>query len=114
MGCRSSDWGNNRGIMCYNETAPVTARGYWGSASDPRMMQAVQEAVERMRVPVTVLNVTQLSEYRIDGHVSVYTDVQGQPLSDAQKADPIHYADCIHWCLPGVPDTWNYLFYAYL
>jgi hypothetical protein len=22
--------------------------------------------------------------------------------------------DCVHWCLPGVPDTWNELLYALL
>ncbi|MCE7766848.1 hypothetical protein GQL56_29935, partial [Pseudomonas putida] len=23
-------------------------------------------------------------------------------------------ADCTHWCLPGLPDTWNQLFYTAL
>lgn len=77
-------------------------------------MDVVSSVVGRMRVPVSFLNVTQLSEYRTDGHASVYTEQQGKVLTDEQKADPQKYADCIHWCLPGVPDTWNYLFYAYL
>lgn len=77
-------------------------------------MQVVAGVVGRMRVPVTFLNITQLSEHRIDGHTSVYTEVQGKILSEEQKANPLRYADCIHWCLPGVPDTWNQLLYAYL
>ncbi|URE18094.1 hypothetical protein MUK42_11772 [Musa troglodytarum] len=111
---RSSDWHNRNGIKCYNETEPVRERGYWGSGSDRRIMQVVSGVVGRMRVPVTFLNITQLSEHRIDGHTSVYTEFQGKILSEEQKANPLRYADCIHWCLPGVPDTWNQLLYAYL
>ncbi|RZS25212.1 hypothetical protein BHM03_00058381 [Ensete ventricosum] len=110
----SSDWHNRKGSKCYNETEPVRERGYWGSGSDRRIMQVVAGVVGRMRVPVTFLNITQLSEHRIDGHTSVYTEFQGKILSEEQKANPLRYADCIHWCLPGVPDTWNQLLYAYL
>ncbi|KAF6170428.1 hypothetical protein GIB67_014358 [Kingdonia uniflora] len=111
---RSSDWHNKKGIRCYNETRPVMEKGYWGSGSDRRMMNVIGSVVDRMKVPVSFINVTQLSEHRIDGHTSVYTEYQGKLLTDEQKADPQRYADCIHWCLPGVPDTWNQLFYAYL
>ncbi|XP_008789128.2 protein trichome birefringence-like 3 [Phoenix dactylifera] len=111
---RSSDWNHKNGIKCYNETRPVMKRGHWGSGSDKRMMQVVASVIRRMKVPVALLNITQLSEHRIDGHSSVYTEAQGQMLTDKQKANPRYYADCIHWCLPGVPDTWNQLLYAYL
>lgn len=89
-------------------------RGHWGSGSNKQLMEVVSNIIEKMRVPVTVVNITQLSEYRIDGHVSVYTETGGQKLTRKQKANPKRYADCIHWCLPGVPDTWNQVLYAYL
>ncbi|XP_058075049.1 protein trichome birefringence-like 3 [Magnolia sinica] len=111
---RSLDWHNKKGIRCYNETRPIMEKGYWGGGSDRQMMRTVASIVDRMKVPVTVLNITQLSEHRVDGHVSVYTESQGKVLTEEQKLDPKRYADCIHWCLPGVPDTWNRLFYAYL
>lgn len=111
---RSSDWNHKDGIRCYNETSPVLKRGYWGSGSDKRLMEVVGSVVRRMTVPVTLINVTQLSEYRIDAHASVYTESMGETLTDEQKANPKRYADCIHWCLPGLPDTWNKIFYAYL
>lgn len=78
------------------------------------MMNAVSSVVQKMKVPVTFINITQLSEYRIDAHSSIYTELGGELLSEEQKADPLHFADCIHWCLPGVPDTWNRIFYAHL
>ncbi|XP_058002990.1 protein trichome birefringence-like 3 isoform X1 [Hevea brasiliensis] len=111
---RSADWNNTKGIKCFNETKPVTKKRYWGSGSDKRMMSVVASIIGKMKVPVTVLNITQLSEYRIDAHTSVYTETGGKMLTDKQKADPLHHADCIHWCLPGVPDTWNQIFLAYL
>ncbi|XP_029129400.1 protein trichome birefringence-like 8 [Cajanus cajan] len=51
------------------------------------------------------LNITYLSEFRIDGHPSKYRE-PGTPPNAPQ--------DCSHWCLPGVPDTWNELLYAQL
>ncbi|KAF3449133.1 hypothetical protein FNV43_RR09860 [Rhamnella rubrinervis] len=111
---RSIDWGNKEGIKCFNETRPVAKKGHWGTGSDRRMMKAVSDIVERMKVPVAVINITQISEYRVDAHSSVYTETGGKLLTDEQKADPLHHADCIHWCLPGVPDTWNQIFFALL
>ena len=64
------------------------------------------------RVPVDFIDITTLSEYRKDAHTSVYTIRQGKPLTEEQKADPKAFADCIHWCLPGLPDTWNELLFA--
>ncbi|XP_024517733.1 protein trichome birefringence-like 13 isoform X1 [Selaginella moellendorffii] len=40
-----------------------------------------------------LLNITHLSEFRADGH----------PSTSAKK----QHEDCMHWCLPGVTDTWN-------
>lgn len=109
---RSEDWGNKNGIKCYNETKPaVTVKRVWGSN---RMPDVVSSIVKKMRVSVTFINITQLSEYRVDGHVSVYGESGGKVLTKEQRANPSHYADCIHWCLPGVPDTWNRILYAYL
>ena len=87
---------------------------FWGSGSDKKMMSVVAGVLKKMKVPVTVLNITQLSEYRIDAHSSIYTENGGRLLNDEEKADPGHHADCIHWCLPGVPDTWNQILLAHL
>ena len=59
-----------------------------------------------MRTPVTFLNVTGMSQYRIDGHPSVYGRKFGKSYSVIQ--------DCSQWCLHGDPDSWNELLYFYL
>eukprot|EP00850_Spirogloea_muscicola_P009945 SM000057S18375 [mRNA] locus=s57:281939:285591:- [translate_table: standard] len=52
-----------------------------------------------------LLNITHLSQYRVEAHPSVY---------DHRFPDgaPTGIQDCLHWCLPGVPDTWNEIIYA--
>ena len=45
---------------------------------------------------IKLLDVTALSRLRDEGHISRYSI----------KATP-GVQDCLHWCLPGVPDTWN-------
>lgn len=47
-----------------------------------------------------ILDITHLSEFRADAHPSA---------AGGKKHD-----DCMHWCLPGITDTWNDLFIAQL
>lgn len=65
-----------------------------------------------MRTPVKYLNITKLSQYRKDAHPTVYTSKQGRLLTKEQREKPQEYADCNHWCLPGLPDTWNSLLFT--
>ncbi|KAK7252237.1 hypothetical protein RIF29_36051 [Crotalaria pallida] len=43
-----------------------------------------------------ILDITRLSEFRADAHPG--------------KAGGKKHDDCMHWCLPGITDTWNDLF----
>ncbi|GAB4853702.1 Protein trichome birefringence-like 16 [Ancistrocladus abbreviatus] len=52
---------------------------------------------------VTFLDITALSELRDEAHLSRYT-IRPTPGME----------DCLHWCLPGVPDTWNEILFAQL
>ncbi|KAK6946649.1 PC-Esterase [Dillenia turbinata] len=98
---------------CFNESYPIEG-SYWGTGSSLEIMGIVRDVLQRLKTNVTFLNITQLSEYRKDGHTTVYTERKGKLLTKEQKADPKNFADCIHWCLPGVPDAWNEILYAYL
>ncbi|OWM81747.1 protein trichome birefringence-like 3 [Punica granatum] len=117
---RSEDWNHIGGIKCYNETKPtkkLKRRMRWGGSNAGygyRMTDVLSSVVSRMKINVTFINITEMSEYRVDAHTSVYGERSDELLTDEQRADPLQYADCIHWCLPGVPDTWNHILYAYL
>ncbi|KAK6254057.1 hypothetical protein QUC31_015777 [Theobroma cacao] len=47
-----------------------------------------------------ILDITRMSEFRADAHPS---------SAGGKKHD-----DCMHWCLPGITDTWNDLFVTHL
>uniref|UniRef100_A0A1D1Z945 CAS1 domain-containing protein 1 n=1 Tax=Anthurium amnicola TaxID=1678845 RepID=A0A1D1Z945_9ARAE len=112
---KSMDWNNPDGIKCAKETAPVVnMTSQLNVGTDRRVLAVAANVTRSMRVPVALLNITGLSEYRKDAHTSVYTIRQGKMLTPQQKADPAVYADCIHWCLPGLPDTWNEFLYAHI
>ncbi|KAK6922799.1 Trichome birefringence-like, N-terminal domain [Dillenia turbinata] len=62
----------------------------------------VESAVRGTRVKM--LDITALSQLRDEGHISRY----GSSYSENSKG----IQDCLHWCLPGIPDTWNELLVA--
>ncbi|KAJ0986167.1 hypothetical protein J5N97_004523 [Dioscorea zingiberensis] len=98
---------------CYNQTKPITNETY--IQLFPRsMVNIVERTIQKMRTPVKYLNITRLSEYRRDAHTMVYTSRQGKLLTPDQQMRPESFADCSHWCLPGLPDTWNVLIYEIL
>ena len=51
-----------------------------------------------------VLNISHMSEFRRDAHPAMWL---GQ-----KDAHIIWGQDCLHWCLPGLPDTWVNILYS--
>ncbi|GLT66132.1 hypothetical protein SLA2020_385190 [Shorea laevis] len=109
----SREWAPGTEGNCYNEKTPINSEGYWGSGSDLPTMRMVDKVLARLRTKVSVLNITQPSEYRKDGHPSIYRKFW-ETLRPEQLANPASYSDCIHWCLPGVPDVWNEFLFHFL
>ncbi|XP_038980237.1 protein ESKIMO 1-like [Phoenix dactylifera] len=111
---KSEEWDNPNGIKCAQETQPVTNLPHaLDVGTDWRLFDVATNVTRSMRkVPVWFLSITALSELRKDAHTSVHTLRQGKLLTPEQQADPATYADCIHWCLPGLPDIWNEFLYA--
>ncbi|XP_059286473.1 protein trichome birefringence-like 5 [Lycium ferocissimum] len=99
---RGGDW--DSGGSCRKETEPVSTGAILGNY--PLKMKIVEEVIKEMQRPVVLLNVTQSTNFRKDGHPSVY----GKVANSGRRAKQ----DCSHWCLPGVPDAWNELIYAIL
>lgn len=84
------------GGRCDNNLVPVEEKNITGQvAVDP----IAESAVWGRRVHL--LNITYISQFRDEAHISKY-----RPNQSGQ--------DCLHWCLPGVPDVWNELLYANL
>ncbi|XP_057458355.1 protein trichome birefringence-like 31 [Lotus japonicus] len=109
----SWEWKPGSDENCFNESYPIQGP-YWGTGSNLEIMKILNDVLQELKIDVTLLNITQLSEYRQDAHTSVYGERKGKLLTKEQRANPKSFADCIHWCLPGVPDAWNEILYAYL
>lgn len=78
----------------------LKVRPYWGTGSRLQIMQIVDNVLRELKI-----SITQLSEYRYDGHTTIYGECKGKLVTKEQRSDPRKIADCIHWRLPGVLDT---------
>ncbi|KAK4273129.1 hypothetical protein QN277_021587 [Acacia crassicarpa] len=105
---RGGDW--NTGGSCRLETLPDL--GSLPPLSDKHFKIAVDALSEHLNQSETkyldLLNVTQMSLSRKDGHASIYYLGPNNTIAALQRED------CSHWCLPGVPDSWNEILYALL
>ncbi|XP_062153732.1 protein trichome birefringence-like 41 [Alnus glutinosa] len=92
--------GLHNGKNCNGEVKPALADKHPWHQHPAEL--ALEKVLRNMSKPVHLLNVTRMSVLRKDAHPSVY-GVGGH-----------RGMDCTHWCLAGVPDTWNQLLYAEL
>jgi hypothetical protein len=94
---RGGDW--NSGGQCRGVSRPISRIG---NSNGVERNIIVEEVIHQMKSEVKLLNISRMSDYRVDGHPSIY----GRRPPGGQ--------DCSHWCLPGVPDTWNQLLFFHL
>ncbi|GAU41153.1 hypothetical protein TSUD_190530 [Trifolium subterraneum] len=104
-------WGGqwNSGGQCHKETEPIYNETYLQKY--PSKMRALDHVMQNMKTKVVYMNISRLTDYRKDGHPSVYR--KDYKTAMKQNLSSL-YEDCSHWCLPGVPDTWNELLYVSL
>lgn len=69
-----------------------------GVNREEREVNQVIRSVLSGHEDVVVLDVAAMSEYRADAHPSVWLG--------SKDAHVVWGQDCLHWCLPGLPDTW--------
>lgn len=99
METSGSDWGEPYSKDCSKQTQPVSGSTYPGGPVPAQGI--VKNVLSTIPKPVYLLDITLLSQLRKDAHPSAYSG--GHPGMD-----------CSHWCLAGLPDTWNQILYAAL
>ncbi|XP_006650256.1 protein trichome birefringence-like 16 isoform X3 [Oryza brachyantha] len=92
----NGDW--NTGGSCDNTSPLAKGSGIFQNHSDDA---DAEDAV--MGTRVKLLDITALSRLRDECHISRYSIKATQEVQD-----------CLHWCLPGLPDTWNEILAAQL
>ncbi|KAF3791585.1 trichome birefringence-like 36 protein [Nymphaea thermarum] len=97
------------GGKCYHQQKPL--QQFQPRHRLPVELLVQQQVMKTMRFPVYLQEISTMSALRRDGHPSLYTHL----LSEEERQHVnLHGLDCSHWCLPGVPDIWNEMLYAYL
>ncbi|CAN1327374.1 Protein trichome birefringence-like 37 [Linum perenne] len=94
---KGQEW-NQPKKNCNGEAEPLSGSSY--PAGAPPAAAVVNKVLTTMKTQVYLLDITTLSQLRKDAHPSSYGGGPG--------------TDCSHWCLPGLPDTWNQLLSAAL
>ncbi|KAJ9537741.1 hypothetical protein OSB04_030474 [Centaurea solstitialis] len=97
---KGNNWGEPKAHNCLGQTEPILGSTYPGGI--PAALTVLKNQLKYIKKPVTLLDITNLSQLRKDGHPSKYGLGKGTGM------------DCSHWCLAGVPDTWNVLLYNFL
>ncbi|KAH9779306.1 protein trichome birefringence-like 41 [Citrus sinensis] len=92
-----TEWHEPSAKSCIRQREPVLGSTYPGGL--PPAVGVLKKALRKIKKPVKLLDITNLSLLRKDGHPSMYG--LGGPTG----------MDCSHWCLAGVPDTWNEILY---
>ncbi|GAB4826428.1 hypothetical protein Ancab_009293 [Ancistrocladus abbreviatus] len=98
LASHGADWNESEANDYSKETMPM--RGSTYPTGSPKALSVVKEVISGISKPIYLLDITALSQLRKDAHPSCYNAFNG--------------IDCTHWCIAGIPDTWNQLLYATL
>ncbi|XP_049391125.1 protein trichome birefringence-like 42 [Solanum stenotomum] len=93
-----ANWGEPKEVNCKGQTKPIGGSTYPGERYPGEPV--IKQVLNTMKKHVQLLDITLLTQLRKDGHPSIY-GTSGE-------------LDCSHWCIAGVPDTWNLLLYTTL
>ncbi|XP_020991864.2 protein trichome birefringence-like 41 [Arachis duranensis] len=95
---KGGEWNEPQVKNCSLETEPLSGSSY--PSGLPPQVFIMEDILNKITKPFHLLNITTLSQLRKDAHPSIY---------NAHRT-----MDCLHWCVAGLPDTWNLLMYATL
>ncbi|PKA62929.1 hypothetical protein AXF42_Ash007725 [Apostasia shenzhenica] len=98
------DW--KSGGSCELETLPILSGSHISLKPWSQFLKPFRNLSLLHSSKMDLLNITSMTARRKDGHLSLFY------LGPSVRA-PRYRQDCSHWCLPGVPDAWNELLYAF-
>ncbi|XP_071739556.1 protein trichome birefringence-like 38 [Rutidosis leptorrhynchoides] len=90
---KGEDWNKTGVTDCAKEVRPIEGSTYLGGI--PTAETVVEQVLSGIKKLVSLLNITRLSQLRKDAHPSCF--------------NVFNAMDCTHWCVAGLPDTWNQL-----
>ncbi|KAK8939295.1 hypothetical protein KSP40_PGU002194 [Platanthera guangdongensis] len=96
------EW-NQNGSCLLNEPLKLEELDLWFDPQNGGVNKEAREVNLRIEraldgTDIKFLDLTHLSEFRADAHPTIWLG--------KKDAVAIWGQDCMHWCLPGLPDTW--------
>ncbi|KAJ1685881.1 hypothetical protein LUZ63_017271 [Rhynchospora breviuscula] len=96
------EWDQN-GSCLFNEPLKEHELDSWFDSKNKGINREAREVNEIIReailgTSIELFNLTHLSEFRADAHPGIWLG--------KKDAVSVWGQDCLHWCLPGLPDTW--------
>ncbi|KAI3989855.1 hypothetical protein MKX01_040825 [Papaver californicum] len=96
------DW-NQNGSCLFDSPFEESQLDIWFSPSNNGMNKEVRQVNNLIEdalqgTDIQLLPLTHLSEFRVDAHPAIWLG--------KKDAVAVWGQDCMHWCLPGLPDTW--------
>lgn len=105
----------NKGGSCGGIVSPETrlGRNRYTDAMHEKQVIGLERATKRLSngSKLRFMDVTMMSAYRHDGHPGPYRRPgSGKAVKQGEKPAE----DCLHWCMPGLPDAWNEVLFEIL
>ncbi|XP_026457445.1 protein trichome birefringence-like 12 [Papaver somniferum] len=96
------DW-NQNGSCLFDNPFEESQLDIWFSPSNNGVNKEVRQVNSLIEdalqgTDIQLLSLTHLSEFRADAHPAIWLG--------KKDAVAVWGQDCMHWCLPGLPDTW--------
>ncbi|KAI3987582.1 hypothetical protein MKX01_021494 [Papaver californicum] len=96
------DW-NQNGSCLFDSPFEESQLDIWFSPSNKGVNKEVRQVNSLIEdalqgTDIQLLPLTHLSEFRADAHPAIWLG--------KKDAVAVWGQDCMHWCLPGLPDTW--------
>lgn len=104
------DW-NQNGSCLFDKPLDNSELDLWFDPSNNgvnKEARVINELIIKalQHTDIELLDVSHLSELRADAHPATWLG--------KKNAVSVWGQDCMHWCLPGVPDTWVNIFWQIL
>ncbi|KAJ3692883.1 hypothetical protein LUZ60_011978 [Juncus effusus] len=93
------EW-NQNGSCLFNRPLKENELDSWFDGGTNKEAREINKIINQALhgSKIEILNLTHMSEFRADAHPAIWLG--------KKDAVSVWGQDCLHWCLPGLPDTW--------
>ncbi|XP_020246141.1 protein YLS7-like isoform X2 [Asparagus officinalis] len=102
------DWDTGGSCKKVNKPARKSVRSGYVNEMYKQQVENFESVVRKVKngAKLRFMDITDMSGYRNDGHAGIYSGKKARKKKAAE--------DCVHWCMPGIADSWNEVLFEIL